>query len=74
MRSRTHQAAFNSFNSWGGGGGDCATLEEALECLDDLVYEGSLESEPDDEFFVRYGITFTDAGAAEIARRIAPNR
>jgi len=72
VRSRTHHAAFNSFTS--GGGGDCATLEEALDCLDDIAREGSLGSEPDDEFFVRYGITFTDAGAAEIARRIAPNR
>lgn len=52
-------------------GGECATLEEAMQCVDDLAYEGSLESEPDDPFFVRYGITFTYEGAAEIAQRLA---
>jgi hypothetical protein len=51
-------------------GGDCATLEEALGCLDDLAYEGSLDSEPDDPFFVRYGMTFTHDGVADIAERL----
>ena len=51
-------------------GGDCATLEEAMECLDELVADWAIDSLPDDPFFVRYGITFTDDGAAEIARGI----
>jgi hypothetical protein len=49
---------------------ECATLEEAIGCLDELAAEGAMESEPDDPFFVRYGITFTDDGAAAIAQRV----